>query len=327
MRPGFSWGYKGSGALLLASALALAGCGDDGTTDSGIPDDGGVDGSMDDGGPFDSGIDDGGPTDGRVDDGGTDDGSPGDGGTGDGGDASVDGGPGDGGPGDAAVETVTLTGVVNGEAVGDPPVAPPIAGATVSILLLDGTLFDTTTTAADGSYTLTAPRRSIVFHRVDPVPGYLGGLRGERAGSIDYMAYEVRLPRTDGVVAIVASSGAIYDSMLGYAVVGFNPVSYMDGGEGATLSGVTHDPAFIAYPGGVQVTNVLPRICGVGEDPTTDGCAPDGRLNQVFFPNLDGSDTMMSIINPAGGTCTERFGITSWPVFADTWIKINVDCS
>ena len=223
------------------------------------------------------------------------------------------------------VETVTLAGVVYGEAVdgGDPP---PLEGATVSILWQDGTVFDTTTTAVDGSYELTAPRRSMMLHRIEPLEGYLGGLRAERVGGSDYDAYQARLAVRAGAVEAVAEAGSTYDPSLGFVVVGFNPVTPDAGGEGATLDNVTHDPAYGLYPGGAFNDNVLPRVCGETEDPSTDDCVPEGRLHQIFFPNVDGDRVSVRVISPSGGTCAARYDVSSYPVFADTLLKVNVDC-
>lgn len=284
----------------LLALIAGAGCGDDDAsgTDAGP----GVDsGRMDSGGPPDDG--------GGVDSG-----------------PEVDSGPRpDGGPQpDAGVETVTVTGTIYGEDVGSG--TPPLEAVRVSIVLVDGTEFDSTTTAADGTYTLTAPRGTTTLHRSEPIEGYLGNVRGELGRGMDYEAYDVNLLTRAGVEAAVADTGATYDETLGYVVVGFNPVDVMAGGQGATLTGVTHDPAFILYPGGFEVTNVLPRICGAGETPGADDCAATGRNNQVFFPNVDGASFQATLIEATGEDCTERFGITDWPVYPDTSTGLNVDC-
>ena len=284
----------------LLALIASAGCGDDDATgtdagpevDAGRADSGGPD---DDGGGIDAG-------------------------------PEVDAGPRpDGGPTDAAVETVTVTGTVYGENVGAG--RPPLEGVRVSILWLDGTEFDSATTAADGTYTLTAPRGTTTLHRSEPVLGYLGNVRGEAGRGMDYAAYDVDLLTRAGVEAAIADTGATYDETVGYVVVGFNPVDDMNGGQGATLSGVTHDPAFILYPGGFEVTNVLPRICMAGETPGVDDCAATGRNRQVYFPNVDGDWFQVALIEATGEDCAERFGITDWPVFADTSTGVSADCT
>lgn len=231
-----------------------------------------------------------------------------------------------GGEVDAPIrETVTLTGTVYGAAVeGAEPT--PLGGAAVSILELGGEVFDTTTTRDDGTYTLTAPRRTIMLHRVAPLSSHLGGLRAERVGGTDYEAYEVRLAPRDGVVAAVASAGSAYDASRGFLVVGFNPVSHEAGGEGARLTEASHDPAYGLYPGGVWLGNVLPPVCDAGEDPTADGCVPEGRLDQVFFPNIVGDELSIQLIDPPSGSCAVRYDVATYPVFADTSVKINVDC-
>lgn len=289
---------------LAVLSVVVAGCGDDDAgTDAGPGTDAGADSSVDPDGGRDASAEDAGGADG----------------------SNVDAAMTDAGP----VETVTVTGLVRGEDVGSGP--PPLPGATVSILWPDGTTFDTGTTDDAGSYTVTAARGMLMLHRVEPVTGYLGNVRGEMVRNMDYMAYDVVLAERAGVEAVVSDAGSTYDPSLAYLVAGYNPVSYEDGGEGATLSGATHDDAFILYPVDsattTMVTNVLPPICGSGETPEADGCALDGRLNQVFFPNVAGGPVSVDIIDPAGGTCAERFGITAWPVFADTVITVNIDCT
>lgn len=231
----------------------------------------------------------------------------------------------DTGTADAGPQTVTVSGRILGEDVGSG--APPIAGVRVSLLALDFAELDSTTTDAEGRYTLTAPRDTLSLHLTDPTDDYLGSIRGEAGRTMDYEAYDVHLPRRDGVVAAVAATGATYDQTRGYVIVGFNVVDEAAGGEGATLSGATHDPAFILFPGGFQVTNVLPPICGEGQTPEADGCALEGRNDQVYFPNVEGDTVRVSLVDPEGGTCTERFGVTEWPVFPDTAVSVNVDCA
>jgi len=285
---------------VLAATAMLAACGGD---DDGDPDAGDGDSGMGDGGP---GMDAGPETDSGPDD---------DGGTGEDGNVGRD----------ADVETVTVTGLILGEDLGEGP--PPVEGVTVSILWPDGVECDSGVTDSEGMYTVTAPRGMTMLHRVSPSTDYLGNLRGEMVRGADYEAYELRLADRTGVEEAVADTGATYDDTLGYLVAGYNPVSVMDGGEGATLDGVTHDPAFVLYPGGFLLTNVLPPICDTGETPMDDGCALDGRNDQITFPNLDGDAATVNIIDPAGGTCTERFGIAEWPVFADILITVNIDCT
>ncbi len=235
--------------------------------------------------------------------------------------AVVDAGRFDAGP----IEMITVTGVIEGEDTGTG--APLIEGARVAILFPNGFELAFTTTAADGSYTVTSAAGMLMLLRVGPVADYLGVVRGEVASPSDYEAYGLRLARRDRVEAAVTMSGSVFDPALGYLVAGYNPVSVDAGGEGATLDTVTHDPAFVLYPGGLTVTNVLPRICVGGETPIADGCALTGRNNQITFPNIAGTPATLGIIQPTGGTCVERFGIPSWPVFPDTLIAVNVDCT
>ncbi len=265
--------------------LLVAGCGDDdGGTDGGAADGGRADGGVgtdggtaDDGGSMDSGMALDGGMDGGDVDAGPIDGSMLDSSTDGGSDAGADAGW-DSGP----IDMITVTGVIEGEDLGSG--APPIEGATVSIDFPNGVMLASTTTAADGTYSVTSAADMVMLLRVEPLTDYVGNLRAEAPSSADYSAYLVRLAHRTGVENVVSDSGSTYDPAKGLLVAGYNPVSVADGGEGATLGGVTHDPAFVLYPGGLVVTNILPHICTSGETPAADGCALAGRNESGHVP-------------------------------------------
>ena len=284
---------------VVALTLFGAACGDDG----GVGTDSGTDAATGDGGTDGQAGDAG--ADGQVgDDGGEGDASP-DGSTGD------DGGLVDGGEG------VPVTGVVRSDA--------PIAGATVSLLTADGTILDQDVTDATGAYEVHGPPTTVQFIKVDPLTDYLGLFRAQVIGPEGENASPLGLlPRAQHVTT-VGQAGVTYDATKGQIVIGWNPVSRQDGGEGATIS-AAHDNAFNTIQDDVIVTNTLLPICQGGEDAGT--CAPNTRSNQIFFPNVTlGAQVTVTLIQPGGGTCEIRGDINPWQVFADTMTSIDADCT
>jgi hypothetical protein len=218
----------------------------------------------------------------------------------------------------------------------DGSVATPggrIIGASVHLKDLDGTVLSTTMTDGVGEYALRVPRDTLTFVHVEPVTGYAGTIRAEETRGDDYEAFDLVLQTVAGLESLAASAGITRDATRGWIACGFNPVDNMAGGDGAELAaGITHDPAFNITDVGVIPGNRLVPLCesGGGNPPGAlpgATCTMDDRARQVFFPNVLETAVPVMPLDPATGTCSQRFSVDSWLTAPGALTVINIDCA
>lgn len=208
--------------------------------------------------------------------------------------------------------------------------AAPLPGVEVRLWDPAGNALAQGTTDSSGEYVLVAPTDTLTFLVVEPVAqAYAGLIRAEPTKSADYTAFDATLSLVSGLQDSTQEVGLTYDDSKGWFSVGFNPVTAEQGGEGAVLS-ATHDSAFVLGPdgsGGVKgyVTTTLPPSCTAM--PSASPCTTSGRLNVVFFPNVQVQWTTVSPVNPATGTCMLRHMPSQWPVRAGYVTAVSIDCT
>lgn len=222
---------------------------------------------------------------------------------------------------DAGLVPATFTGRVLGEEVEG--VAPPIEGATLSLLDAEGAVLVTGDSDVDGGFALDAAEAAVAFLLVEPVEDYVGQLRAQQSRE-GLAFYDVYLQLEAGVVQSYGYAGLVYDSDKGIVAVGFNPVDPLLGGEGVRLRpGPDHDPAFVLVEDDAITSDVLPPVCpNEGPVPCTDAA----RSNNVFIPNVTPGTVRLELVQPAAGTCAVRFPIDDWLVQAHVTTVIDVDC-
>ena len=231
-------------------------------------------------------------------------GNGGSGGTGGGGAAGGGGGAGGaGGGGGGGGAMVAVTGNVHTSGNGGTP--SPIAGATVAIA---GTS-TSTTTAADGSFTLMAAAGSTLFVTAS-LTNYESSEFGFVVPAAGGALPQMQLLTNAEVTAATASLSPplTIDSQKGVVVVQFKD-SVSTAGYAAMLS-ASHGNSF-SPDSGMYTTS-------------TPGNSNDSD-NPLVFPNVVAGMTTVAITPASGKTCTADQAITNWRVEANafTWIIYN----
>ena len=222
--------------------------------------------------------------------------------SGGGGGGGTDGGGGSGG--DMAVgSAVAVQGSVVGGGQGMTS-SPPIAGATVTIV---GTS-TSTTTAADGSFSLMASGGASIFLSVTLAnyqtseAGFVVPAGGGTVPEITLLANA----EVQGVTAVL-NPPLTLDTSKGVVVVKFKDQT-QTAGYGATLSashGMSFDPQTQTYA------------------MKTSGGQNDAAL---VFPNVVAGTTTVTASAPAGKTCTPAQAITNWRVDPNVFTWVVFDC-
>ncbi|HEV8320301.1 MAG TPA: carboxypeptidase-like regulatory domain-containing protein [Myxococcota bacterium] len=187
---------------------------------------------------------------------------------------------------------------------GSVPTAP-IGGAAVSIV--DALPANTTTTAADGTYTLLVAPGTTVYVRAEAagVATAQKGLVVPTGGA----TVDLALVPQVAVNAVAAQLGITIDPARGEMIVEF-ATSSTAGGLGATLSAV-HDPSF--------------AFDAAGTATTTDTTLPNGE-QALFYPNVTAGTTTVLLAAPAGTACAPRNPLPEWRVDPLVFTDVDADC-
>jgi hypothetical protein len=183
----------------------------------------------------------------------------------------------------------------------------PVAGAIVEIL--GASPANSTTTAADGSYSLTAVVPGTYFVRASKdsmISAQLGVVASQQTGAVD-----LGLLSRANANLMATYLGISLDSSKGIVVVGFE-TSDTGGGYSASLTAGGDSFAISAGP------NSTPQK-------STKTFA--GGTNALFFMNVSPSTTKVSFAGPSGHSCSAKLPIESYRVDADVVTGISSTCN
>ncbi len=201
---------------------------------------------------------------------------------------------------------------------GDPQ--QPGASVRVSLVSATGDEIDNAMTNGDGEYTLDAPSAMMAFIRAEPKGMHGGIVRPEMVRGMSYEPDPATMPALSGLMRVAMDGGFEYDETKASLVVGFNPSPRAMGGDGATLSAASSPGLNVTADSAIQ-SNTLVPICE-GSPPT---CAPMTRLPNIFFLNVEGSTTTVTLTSGTG-TCNFRTPVMPWRLYPNTITNIIVDC-
>ena len=198
---------------------------------------------------------------------------------------------------------VAVTGHVHDTTNGD----MPLAGATVSIAGASPAI--TTTSGADGSYTLTVGSNQTVFVRAEKtsfLAEQIGVVVGPSGATVDLAP----VPMSEVTAAEAAIPGLTLDQSKG-EVEAVLKTSVAEAEGFAPTVTADHDPSFGCDSGGCK-----------DEDTITD-------LGALIFPNVVVGDTSVSVTAPSGGhACTANIpGVSSYRVDAYVLTAVLFDCT
>jgi hypothetical protein len=179
--------------------------------------------------------------------------------------------------------------------------AGALSGATVEVV--GASPANATTTAGDGTYSLTVVAGSTIYVRAsatDYLPMQTPIVVDPAGGELDLSP-----PSNATVMGALSQLGLTLDTAKGVVILGFETTT---GSITATL-GAAHDPSF---------------NCGSGDSCTSESTTPAGTDDQqLIFPNtVAGTTTVV----PSAGCAAEVPGITNWRVDADTITQIDFAC-
>jgi hypothetical protein len=182
---------------------------------------------------------------------------------------------------------------------------PPLSGATIQIMGASPAI--TTTTAADGSWTLMVPQGATVFVGAT-ASSYQGGQVGllVPTGGTTSVDFQMISTMILNQVAMGLSPMVTVDSTKGLVAIDFKGVMGAPGFS-ATL-GANHGNAFA--PNAMTYTNTTPG----GQDGNT-----------LVFPNVDTGTTTVTLTAPTGHSCT-ALPLTSYRVDPGYFTFLSPQC-
>jgi len=182
----------------------------------------------------------------------------------------------------------------------------PLAGATVSIA--GATPAITTTSGADGSYTLTVGSNQTLFVRAAKssyLAEQIGVVVGPSGASVDLAP----IPMSEVTAAEAAIAGLTFDQSKGEVEVVLT-TTVAEAEDFTPMISADHDPQFGCDAGGCKEQQTI-----------TD-------LGALIFPNTVVGDTSVSVTPPASHACTVDIpGISAYRVDAYVLTAVQFECT
>ncbi|HWE29479.1 MAG TPA: hypothetical protein VHB97_15825 [Polyangia bacterium] len=232
-------------------------------------------------------------------------GGGGTGGTGGGGTGGGGGGGTGGSGGGGGGTPVSITGTIQSSGGGG-STKMPIAGVTVTIT---GTT-TSTTTAADGTYTLMASAGSTIF--------LTASLTNYQASQIGFV-----VPAAGGAVPTFQ---LLTNAQVAAATAGLSPPLTLDTSKGDVIVQFVDQSMTPGYSATISASH------GMEFDPSTSPStyatttSGNGSEQPLVFPNAVTGTTTITVTPATGKTCTPAVAITNWRVDANVFTFLSYNC-